>query len=260
MLKGYLNGDLFADHIGSGDVTVIFLHGWARSKEDFSTIAAGLVDRFHGTLGAVLVDLPGFGTSPLPPEAGGSAMYADTVGAMIVEGQSKGTIGGTVFVVGHSFGGRISLYLIAGQWAHLVKGAVLSGVPLYRPSNGRRPPMRYRLVRSFARRGLVPQSMLDRSRRRYGSADYNNSEGVMRSVMVACANEDYSPQIASAALPVLMIWGERDTSAPLEMAQKALTSFGEARLEILEDVGHMTPLLRPESMIDLIDHFVRELS
>jgi pimeloyl-ACP methyl ester carboxylesterase len=61
-------GDVLADRIGTGAPRVLALHGWGRSGADFARI-------LHG-MDALAVHLHGFGQTPPPPTAWGSADYA----------------------------------------------------------------------------------------------------------------------------------------------------------------------------------------
>jgi pimeloyl-ACP methyl ester carboxylesterase len=70
-----------------------------------------------------LFDLPGFGEAPPPPEAWGTIEYADLVQQYILD-----KISGTVVLVGHSFGGRVSIRLAARRLSQ-IRDLVLLGVP-----------------------------------------------------------------------------------------------------------------------------------
>ena len=226
-----LRGQAFAECTGRAPSDVVGLHGWARSHEDLAGPLSGL--------NALLIDLPGFGSSPEPPTAWGSDAYAELVA------EALKSLHRPPVVVGHSFGGCVAVKLAAG-WPELVSGVVLAGVPLLRCSAGSTPSWRFRAARWGSRHGVVSQDRMEKLRQRHGSEDYRRASGVMRSVLVRVVNESYEDDLRRISCPVELIWGVDDTAAPVEMAQRACELLPNARLEVIEDAGHMTPLSHPE--------------
>jgi len=135
-------------------------------------------DPFHGeVIASISLDLPGFGDSPSPPTAWGSDDYARALLPILED------LPNPVVLLGHSFGGRVSLHL-AAMAPERVRGLVLTGVPLGTRSPQSRPKAnpRYRVIRRLAALGLIPDPWLERARQRYGSRDYREASGVMRQV------------------------------------------------------------------------------
>jgi pimeloyl-ACP methyl ester carboxylesterase len=230
-------GHLFGQVHGARQPRVVALHGWARRGSDFDQVLAGL--------DAVAFDLPGFGATPPPDVAVGSARYADAVAVALAAWTDP------VVVVGHSFGGRVAVQLAATR-PELVAGLVLTGVPLIRRSGGRRPPPGYRLVRWAHRVGLVSDERMERLKRSRGSADYRAATGVMRDVLVTVVNESYEDPLSRLRCPVRLVWGEADGEVPVEVARRALevltTAGADARLEVVPGVGHLVPVEAPAAL------------
>lgn len=238
VLRAYVSGRLFGEGFGAGEPWALALHGWGRSHADFAGVLEG-----SGTgvepLDAVALDLPGFGATPPPPGAWGSAQYAAAVAAVLDEMAPR------VVLLGHSFGGRVAVHL-AAERPERVAALVLTGVPLYRPEGSRaRPAASYRAVRRLARMGLVGERRLDRARQRYGSSDYRAATGVMRDVFVAVVGERYESLLHRITCPTVLVWGEQDRDAPVEVARRAAGAIGGSELVVLPGVGHMTPLAAP---------------
>ena len=225
-------GPLFGQVYGSGTPAVIALHGWGRRGSDFDAVLAG-VD-------AVAFDLPGFGATPAPEKPMGAAGYADVVESAI------GELGeGPFVVVGHSFGGRIGTVLAARR-PDLVRALVLTGVPLLRRAEGRRPPASYRLVRWLHARGLVSDARMEKLKRSRGSADYRAATGVMRDVLVTVVNESYADELAALRCPVTLLWGAEDTDVPPSIAVRAAELIpGPVTLDTIDGVGHLTVIDAP---------------
>lgn len=238
MLSAFASGRLFGAVHGSGPPTVLALHGWGRTSADFDTVL--------GDLDAVALDLPGFGATPAPPEAGGARQYAEAVAPVLAEMATP------VVVVGHSFGGRAAVHLAVSE-PDQVAALVLTGVPLVKvpggPSKSRRPPVGYRVARALNRRGLLPDERMEALRRRHGSADYRAATGVMRDVLVRVVNETYEEQLDSIICPVELVWGEDDADVPVAVAEAAAARLaGRVNLTLVPGAGHFTPRTAPTEL------------
>ena len=205
-----------------------------------------------GPTSAIALDLPGFGASPPPQTAWGSADYAALVARVLREG-GPGSPVGPVVVLGHSFGGRVAVHLAATE-PELVRALVLTGAPVARRVGAvRKPPAAFRLLRSARKAHLVPEEMLERARQRYGSADYIAAQGVMRQVLVRLLAENYESQISRIRCPVELVWGDDDTEAPLSIAKTVHEEIPGSILTVSAGAGHMTPQSVPELLRHAVD-------
>ncbi len=239
MLKSFAGGRFYGRTWGDAPPTVLALHGWRRDHRDFEA-AFGTLEPGQG---AAAVDLPGFGATPPPDEAWGSEDYAEALLPVLDE-----LAGGPLVVVGHSFGGRVALRL-ARTAPERIERLVLTGVPLLPRAGGpRRPPAAFRLARRLHRMGLVGEKRMDALRDRYGSADYRASSGVMRAVLVRSVSESYEEDLAALTVPVTLVWGERDTDVPLDVARRASDLLGGAPLVVVPGAGHLLPTDAPDAL------------
>jgi pimeloyl-ACP methyl ester carboxylesterase len=245
VLKSFAGGRLFGGSWGSGaPATVLALHGWQRTHLDFSPVFGD-----SGNTSEVSVvgpDLSGFGATPPPPEAWGTDEYARQLVPLFDE---PGVLADRIVVVGHSFGGRVAVRLHA-----LVPGRiermVLCGVPLLDRQGRRvRPAAAYRLVRRLHRVGLIGEERMEAARNRYGSPDYRAAEGVMREVFVKILAEQYAGELGSITCPVDLLWGEKDSEVPVEVARRAQGLFPEARMAVLPGIGHLLPTEAPRDLL-----------
>lgn len=250
MLRTFAGGDLFGEIWGTPPARVLALHGWRRTHSDFIGVLG--TGSSIGPSSAIAVDLPGFGASPPPPEAWGSADYAALVARMLRAG-GPGSPEGPVVVLGHSFGGRVAVHL-AGSHPDLVRALVLTGAPVgERDGPSRKPPTAFRLIRSARKAHLVPEQMLERARQRYGSPDYIAAQGVMRQVLVTLLAEHYEDQLSRIRCPVELVWGDDDTEAPLSMAESVHAAVPGSVLTIAPGAGHLTPQSVPELLRRAVD-------
>ncbi len=218
-----VSGDLLADRVGKGEPRVLALHGWNRSGADFGRILEGT--------DALAIHLPGFGTTPVPPAEWGSVEYADHLAEALAGS-------GPFVVVGHSFGGRVAVRL-AVRHPELVTSLVVTGAPLVRATPPPRPSPLLTAVKRLHAAHLLPRSVVDRVRRNRGSDDYRAAEGVMRGVFVRVVGEDYREDLAALRVPVRMVWGELDDSAPLAGARLAAEIVDGCRLDVVPGEGHL---------------------
>jgi len=241
VLRAYGDGNLFGEPYGQGPVQVVWLHGWQRRGRDFDACASMLSDR---GVSSVALDLPGFGSSPVPSKAGGARFYAELVEPVVA------TIGeGPVLMVGHSFGGTVATVLAARR-SDLVRGLVVTGAPLLRRGSSTKSPLSYRAVRWLHQHGLISAERIEASRQRHGSSDYRNAKGVMRDVLVISVNESYDDELNHLVPPVTMLWGERDYEVPVAIAQEASTLISAPHtLRVLAGVGHMVPTEAPDELV-----------
>jgi len=242
VLQTFARGRLFGARTGTGTPRVLALHGWRRSHEDFDgvlgpTVGDGLVD-VGDPLDALAPDLPGFGATPAPGEAWGTADYAALVADLLDEMATP------VVVLGHSFGGLVATRLLAAC-PDKVSGAVITGSPLLRASTGRRPAAAFRLLRRLHALGVVSGERMEAARQRYGSADYRASEGVMREVLVRTLAETYDEVLGAITVPVTLVWGDDDAEVPLGVGEWAAERLAQAELVVCPGAGHLTPLTAP---------------
>lgn len=231
---------------------IVFLHGWGGEIASFGPIPAVLADRFR----TAAVDLPGFGASPLPPVPWGTFEYAECLASFLRQSDLAPCI-----LVGHSFGGRVSLAL-AARHPDLVKKLILVDSAGLVP---RRTPSYYArvyLVKSARKILSLPglrslkEPSLRRLYRALGSSDYNSAvDPVLRAILVKVVNEDLRPILPRIAAPTLLIWGDRDEDTPLADGQVMEKLIPDAGLVVFEGAGHFAYLDRLDQFCRVVAHF-----
>lgn len=229
------NGASLIDEV-TGDPSarhLVFLHGWGVNRDSLR----GIGTLFQHTHCVHLIDLPGFGEAPPPPADWDTIHYTDLVQQYILD-----RISGPVVLVGHSFGGRISVRLAARHLAP-VRAVVLMGVPgLPQPAFSRRR-LRATWIRTlrkmaFVLRPMAGQAIIDWHTKKFGSKDYL-AAGELRSVLVRVVNEDLTESAQLVASPVLLIWGMDDQETPVWLAYRYQELMGKrATLQLLPHKDH----------------------
>jgi len=108
--------------LGTGGASIVFVHGFGGTRLDWLPLAKYLKDRYR----LVMVELPGFGTSPLPDPFSLEAA-ADQVDSVIATQNPGSTI-----VVGQGLGGFLALRALARHPGH-ARGLVLIDAALKSP-------------------------------------------------------------------------------------------------------------------------------
>jgi pimeloyl-ACP methyl ester carboxylesterase len=211
----------------------VFLHGWGLNRDSLRGI--GIL--FQHAFRVHLIDLPGFGDAPAPPPEWDTSNYA-----RLVEQYLATRVPGEVILVGHSFGGRVSLRIAAKRLPQLT-GVVLMGVPGL-PSHGwsrrRVKRLAIRMLRQLLH-ALAPMtgpSWLAWHTARFGSKDYL-AAGALRPILIKSVNEDLTDSARTSACPFLLIYGTDDTETPpwLGWRYRELMS-DRATLELLPHKDH----------------------
>ncbi len=241
-LRSFVDGAVFAEVFGDGPPRVLALHGWGRRGADFKNSLTGV--------SALAPDLPGFGASPPPADVIGAEGYADIVSPILSEFDRPPVL------VGHSFGGRISVCL-AARFPEKVGTVILIGAPVVRTASRRSPKLSYRIIRSLNKVGMVSDERMETLRQQSGSADYRSATGVMRDILVKVVNESYEPQLRDMQSQVLLLWGDMDGEVPVSVARATAEVIGRTgdtpELRVLEGVGHYVPIEAPEELRKVID-------
>jgi pimeloyl-ACP methyl ester carboxylesterase len=216
---------------------VLFLHGW-RSEATVWKIA---MDKAASSgYDAYAIDLPGFGGSPAPKGTFGVADYATIVTGFI---HKLGL--GPVALVGHSFGGRIALYLSAAE-PTVVKKLVLVDSAGIRPHSTRLDTLAFlaRIIKPL----FSPPFMQPIRRffyRLIGAEDYLVTPA-LKDTFVKVVKEDLLELLPKVIPETLVVWGAQDRDTPLSDGRLMAERIPHARLVVFPNAGHLSFLDEPE--------------
>lgn len=107
------------EEAGSGEPTVLLVHGWATDRRSLRP----LLDRLRARHRVVAVDLRGFGESAAPAQAYTMEGYADDLAFVAERSGLRRSI-----VIGHSMGGLVALAFAARHPARVAKAVVLEAL------------------------------------------------------------------------------------------------------------------------------------
>lgn len=228
---------------------VIIMHGWGCNLDTVASIEK----IFQGKMRVINVDLPGHGKSSEPPSVWGVEDFT----AMMEKFISKlGLVRPSL--IGHSFGGRISILLSSRGDVDKVLLVDAAGI------KPKRSLSYYWKVYSFkAMKNTVMllcgkskgTEIVDKLRGKKGSADYRNSSPKMRAIMSKCVNEDLKYAMPSIKASVLLVWGEDDTATPLSDAHTMKKLIPDAGLVSFPGCGHYSFLDNPFGFKAIVSSF-----
>ena len=259
--------------MGEGPV-LLLLHGMAGTCENWSEVVEPLA-RDHTVIAP---DLPGHGTSA--PGAGDysiGGLAAAMRDLLLALDHERATF------LGHSLGGGVAMQL-AYQYPEMVERLVLVSSGGLGPEVS--PVLRAAALpgsevfiaataaagskvgsaigRGLSAIGLRPNADVAEVARGYASLSDSERRaaflGTLRAVIGTRGQRvDASDRLYLAeAVPVLIVWGARDSIIPVRHGEDAHEAIPGSRLEIFDDVGHLPQLEAPGRFIAVLERFLRE--
>ncbi len=249
-----INGqNIYYQKTGKGK-PLIMLHGWGTDVSNFWPI----VDFLKKDFTLWLIDLPGFGKSELPnlpagrQESFSVSDYAKTIAQFI----GKNHIGKPA-ILGHSFGGRVSIKL-AGLYPSLINKLILIG------SSGikQEKTLFQILIFPFAKLGnlFMPDIFHLRSRTRQKlykklESDYADA-GAMKDIFMNTLKEDQITDLPKIGAETLLIWGEEDKAVPLKYGKRMYRLIKNSKLVVMEGERHFPHVTNPKGVASYVKDFV----
>jgi pimeloyl-ACP methyl ester carboxylesterase len=249
------NLNLFVKEEGSGQPSLLFLHFWGGSAETWNGVIAMLTNRFR----CISYDHRGWGRSD-KPTTGYSIESLATDAMVLIE-----TLGLENYVlVGHSMGGKVAQYIAARKPVGLKKLILVAPSP--------------------AGSTILPENMRGAMRNAYTSLDHIEATidhvfkasdlrpevraQVIKDMQVQtdaarlgwtdiALPEDVSKGVNSIAIPTFIIAGENDiVDTPERLEHEVRLVIPGAKMVVVEGVGHLSMLQKPERIAELIGAFV----
>lgn len=239
----YKNVKINYKDVGNKDGdAILFLHGWGQNIEMMEPIAKPL----EGTHRIVIIDLPGFGKSTEPDYAWELEEFTLMIDYIIKKLKLK-----NVSLVGHSFGGKISL-LYASKYK--IKKLVLLASP-YKVKITKLS-LKVRVLKKVKN---IPglKGIAEKMKKRLGSVDYRNASPVMRDILVKHVNTDLTEDAKKIKCPTLIVWGTNDKDVPVEDAYELEKLISNSGVVIYEGCTHYAYLERLKQTISVLKSFMK---
>jgi len=254
--------DLYYESSGQGE-PLLFIHGLGSSVRDWEN----QVSFFAGRYRVVTLDLRGHGRSDKPPGPFSCALFADDIARLI-----RSLEIGPVHVVGLSLGGFIACQLVA-EHAELVRTLTMvnsvPGLPRDRFSDRLRIAstlaIRRLIVRLFGMRTLgrflstklFPRSDQKTLRQEFIARWAENDRQAYLSSLASVAEWSLEGRLDSIQCPTCLMSGEHDFF-PLVLKESYAAKLPDARLVVIPDSGHFSPMDEPERFNEAVMAFLEE--
>jgi pimeloyl-ACP methyl ester carboxylesterase len=235
--------------------TILILHGWGGCSDSWDAVQRILTKNGYRVIAP---DFPGFGKSVTPPSAWGIKDYADFVLKFIKETRLD-----NFFLLGHSFGGRISVR-IAADHPEKIKGLILCDAAGIKPKMGPKTFLIYWLAKAgnaiFTPKHLA--RFKDGARSFFYSflrnKDYVRAKGTMKETIVRVLEEDLLPELPKIKTSTLIVWGQIDKMVPLKYGRIFNKKIANSELVIIPKIGHSPHIEVPEKLSEIILAFLEK--
>lgn len=203
MIFNYKNVEIYFEYtcVNVENPTILFLHGWGGSTKSFE-IFRNKLEGFN----TILVDFPPFGKSGSPKGEWDVKTYANMIECLLVYVNVC-----KVYIVAHSFGGRVSLEL-ASKNKNLILKMLLTGCAgiKKRSFNTKLKIIKYKFCKFLCRIKLKDYASL----KNMGSEDYVLLNENMKKTFNNIVNYDQKHLLKKIKCPVLLFWGDKDKQTP----------------------------------------------
>ena len=235
---------------GKGE-KVVLLHGWGGQADSFLPVFNFLSSQYE----VYALDFPGFYQSSDPDRPWNVTDYS----SMLLKFFDKLGIE-KANLVGHSFGGRVSI-LFSASHPERVNKVVLTDSAGLIPKRSFKYYCKVYKFKFFKKlymtftSGSDSKEKLERFYKKYGSNDYKNTSGVMRQTFVKVVNQDLHGYLSSIKAPTLLIWGDKDQDTPISFAKIMEKEIPDAGLVVFEGAGHFAYLERVNDFNIIVNRF-----
>jgi pimeloyl-ACP methyl ester carboxylesterase len=248
---------------GSGDDVIVLIHGFPLTSEMWRAQIDGLASP---ALRVVAPDLPGCGRTPGAISSIEDA--ADNIAALVTE------IGATRVVLGgFSMGGYIAL-AFARRHAPMLHGLILIDTKAEADSDEAKKG-RYALAerarsegKGIVIEGMLPRLLGETTRavrpeivvrtREISSAC--TLDGIAGALHAMAERQSSVEDLPSITVPALVIVGHDDVITPVADAEAMAAAVPGAKLVVIPDSGHLTPMEQPRAVNDAIRSWLASLS
>lgn len=226
--------------------TLVFLHGWGVDSQLWFKIVPELISKNYSMY---FLDLPGFGQSQIPSKAYDVNDYKEIIYEFVKKLGLK-----NINLIGHSFGGRITIKLasenpeflekiILVDTAGIVTGSKIKKItaliaktisPIFRPSFMQ--PLRKKLYILF------------------GSEYLENEK--LSEIFSKVVSENLTRLLTRIKKPSLIVWGRRDKVTPLYYGELMNKLILKSKLVVLENAGHFSFLDQPGEFVKVLTKFI----
>ena len=243
---------------------IVFIHGFGASLHTWEEWSIVLEKDFR----VILFDLPGSGLSGPDQKLD----YSDDRSNQIILGLLDTLKVQKMSIVGNSIGGRIAWYFTAKYPERVEKLVLISPDGFESPgmSYNKAPEIpsylsminyifpkflfRENLEIAYSNKSVLSSQLFDRY---YELALYPGNRQAMIDRMRQTVLKDPTPLLKKIDCPVLLLWGEGDAMIPIRNAQDYLALMPQAKLQAMQNMGHLPQEEDPERSLSYVMKFLK---
>ena len=230
----------------SPDKTLVFLHGWGVDSNLWFKLIPELTNKNYSLY---FLDLPGFGQSQVP----NSIYDVDDYKKIVYEFVRK--IGlKKINLIGHSFGGRISIKLAAENPDFLEKIILVDTAGIVTASKIKRFSS---LIAKVISPIFKPSFMQPLRRKLYFfiGSEYLENEKLSK-IFSKVVSENLTRLLTLIKKPTLILWGKNDNVTPLYYGELMNKLIPKSKLVVFKKAGHFSFLDQPEEFVKELIKFI----
>lgn len=231
----------YLDYGNKDGKAIVLLHGWGQNVAMMTMLG----EPFKKDYRIIAIDFPGFGESDEPTNVMDVGDYTLVVEELLKKLDVKEPI-----LVGHSFGGRVSVKFASRN--KVSKVILLSPALRSHDKKG----VKTKVLKSLKK---VPgiKSLEGWAKNHVGSRDYRAASPVMKQVLVKTVNEDLSEAAKKIKAPVILIYGDNDAEVPEEDTKLYERLIPDCGLIKYEGCTHYAYLERLNQTVSIISNFIK---
>jgi 3-oxoadipate enol-lactonase len=235
---------LYYQAIGAG-LPILFLHGFTSSHEMWR----GPVKTLSASYQCLCMDLRGHGQSSVSQRSAYTlAAMADDALSVLNQQDVERAV-----VIGHSLGGMIAQHLAVHHQNRLA-ALVLSSTTCMAPPRDRFEPL---IEGAIALARIPADDRATNSALQHSSPlDEDTAWGCGEAVMTL---PRYDEQLAGVALPVLAIYGEKDSDTIINGSQQLVSAIPDCGESIVLDAGHVPQITHTEAYTEAVQDFLKNI-
>lgn len=242
MYFAYDHKKIYYEKTGIGP-PIILLHGWGSSSRVFEYLATSIEKQYT----VYRIDLPGFGKSEEPPHAYHLDDYVLFLRTFIEQLEIT-----TPTLLGHSFGGRISIrytsrykdikqLILVDSAGVKPKGYFQTKLKIYGYKLKKRWYQLTKNVSAYQR--LVTHS---------GSQDYQNATPILKQTLSYVVREFLEKDMKQIDVDTLIIWGRQDKTTPYDEGVKMNRLMKHSGLVTIQKAGHFPFIDEPYTFYKIL--------
>ncbi len=261
----YQNTDIFYRTSGSGEIVIMFLHGFGEDGEIWNQQVAFLQNKYR----IIVPDIPGSGRSRLVSGAS-IETYAEIMKAIAnAEGLTEAK---KIVLLGHSMGGYVTLSFAEKYPEYLRAFGFIHSTAFADPDEKKQ--VRKKAIEFIKKNGSA--LFLQTSIPGLFSQAFNNSNTATVSALVdkgknfssealvqyyeaMISRPDRTNVLKTATVPVLFIIGSYDTAVPVMQSMQQCHLPTLSQVSLLENSAHMGMLEETTKVNNSIQQFIESL-